>query len=146
MNYSGHLCGGIVTSTIMTGASLVYSGMNFVLAGICGITTLIFSLYPDLDSSSTPSRHAFIVSIPIICLLIYLHHYIEAILLLILIVVPKMFIHRGLVHTLKFGFGSSIVWFFILNLLPVNIPYLYIASSTLIGYMTHLILDSHVRI
>jgi len=146
MNYSGHLCGGIVASTIVAGASLFYSPTDYILAGICTTTTLIFSLYPDLDTSSTPSKYAFILGIPLMGVLIYLNYYMQAFLLLMFISIPKMFPHRGLVHTLRFGLFASIIWIFILKILPININYLYIGISAIVGYMTHLILDSHVRI
>jgi len=145
MNYGGHLAGGILTSTLVVGGSLFYSGMNFTIAGICGLTTLIFSLYPDLDVASKPSRYAFIIGIPLIIYLGYQRLYLEAILSLILIGLPKMFSHRGVVHTLKFAALVSLCWMYILKPF-ITIEYYYIGISTLVGYMTHLILDNHVKI
>ena len=146
MNYQGHLYGGIATSAIVAGTSLFYGHTDYSVSIVCAATTLVFSLYPDLDTSSTPSKYAFILGIPLIVWFIFKTHYIPAFLSLMFISIPKMFPHRGLVHTLRFGLFASIVWFFILQVLPVNIEYIYIGVSSLIGYMTHLILDSHVRI
>jgi membrane-bound metal-dependent hydrolase YbcI (DUF457 family) len=56
-----------------------------------------------------------------------------------------MFPHRGLVHTLRFGFLATLCWIFILNpYVHPNMVFTLIAG--MIGYFTHLLLDSHVRL
>ena len=144
MNYKGHLIGGIVTSSLVAGGSFVLSG-NLVVAGVSALITLMAALYPDLDVASKPSRHAFLLGIPTILLMIYLGYYIVAILLFLLISIPKMFPHRGLVHTLKFGVLVSVCSWYIINPF-LDISYYYVLGSSLLGYMTHLILDKHIRI
>lgn len=144
MNYKGHLIGGIVTSTLVAGGSFVYSG-DFIIAGVSAITSLIFSLYPDLDVASKPSRYAFLLGIPSILALIYMEYHFEAILGFVFISLPKAFPHRGLVHTLKFGLLASMCWLTIISTF-INIEHYYVILSGFIGYTTHLSLDNHIRI
>jgi len=145
MNYKGHLTGGIITSTLVAGGSLFLSGYDWVVAGVCWITTLIFSLYPDLDISSKPSGYAYIMGIPMITALWYTEHSLEALLLALFITIPKVFPHRGLVHTLKFGVLASLCWIFIL-ISFYGVSYYFIGVASMLGFTTHLILDKHIRI
>lgn len=145
MNYKGHLIGGIVTSTLIAGATFVYSGLDFAIAGVSALTTLMFALYPDLDVASKPSRYAFTLGIPAALALIYFQYYIEALLVFLFISIPKMFPHRGLVHTIKFGILAAVCWLYILKPF-IDIEYYYIIVSGIVGYLTHLALDNHVRI
>ena len=144
MNYKGHSIGGVVTSLLVAGGSFILSG-DLVIAGVCALTTFVFALYPDLDVASKPSRHAFWIGIPIILALVYYEYQFEAILTFLLISVPKMFPHRGLVHTFKFGILASVCLFYILEPF-IDIEFYYIIVSSFVGYATHLILDNHIRI
>jgi len=145
MNYAGHLTGGLVSASVVGATTFVMSGLNIGIGVTCAITTLVMALYPDFDIASTPSKHSFIIGIPTIILLMILHKTTQAMLVLGFIAIPKMFPHRGLVHTLKFGLLATICWIYILNpYMHVNMLFMIVAG--MIGYLTHLILDNHVRL
>lgn len=148
MNYAGHLTGGLVSAGIIGCTSFVMSGLNLSIGALCAVTTLIMALYPDFDTASTPSKHSFMVGIPAIIILGLLHRIPEALMLLAFIAVPKMFKHRGFVHTLRFGAMATSLWIIILSPLNhyIHMNYLFIFVSGMIGYFTHLLLDSHVRL
>jgi len=145
MNYAGHLTGGLVSAGIVGATTLAVTGFHHpIVAGVCAITTLVMALYPDLDIASIPSRMSFMIGIPAIIILILLHQLPQALALLAFITVPKMFPHRGFVHTLRFGLMATLCWIFILNPIHPNLVFTLVAG--IIGYLTHLLLDSHVRL
>ena len=145
MNYAGHLTGGLVAAGIVGATSFVMSGLNIGIGAVCAVTTLVMALYPDFDIASTPSKYSYIIGIPAIILCMFFNKIQTAMLILAFIAVPKMFPHRGLVHTLRFGALATICWIFIFNpYLHVNLMFTFIAG--MIGYLTHLLLDSHVRL
>jgi len=148
MMYAEHLIGGLVSAGIVGGTTFVMSGLNPLVAGVCAVTTLVMSLYPDFDNASIPSKQSFIIGIPAIIILMLLHHVPQAMMVLAFIAVPKMFKHRGFVHTLRFGAMATVLWIILLSSLSHYIPmnYLFIFISGIIGYFTHLLLDSHVRL
>ena len=149
MNYAGHLTGGLVSAGIVGATTLAVTGFHHpIVAGVCAITTLVMALYPDLDNASIPSKQSFIIGIPAIIILMLLHHVPQAMMVLAFIAVPKMFKHRGFVHTLRFGAMATVLWIILLSSLSHYIPmnYIFIFISGIIGYFTHLLLDSHVRL
>jgi membrane-bound metal-dependent hydrolase YbcI (DUF457 family) len=145
MNYAGHLTGGLVSAGIVGCTSFVMSGLNISIGALCAVTTLIMALYPDFDVASTPSKYSYIIGIPTIIGCMYFGKIFTAMLVLAFIGIPKMFTHRGFVHTLRFGFMATICWILILNpYIGVNVMFTLIAG--MIGYLTHLLLDSHMRL
>lgn len=144
MKYKGHLYGGILTSLLLAGGLFTYKH-DWETIGICGITSLIMSLYPDLDIASKPSRYAYILGIPAIIALAYFGLTLQAILLFTFIAVPKAFPHRGFVHTLRFGLIASTCWMVLLYPFVV-VEEIYVIGAGLVGYFTHLLLDNSVRL
>jgi len=144
MNYKGHLTVGLITSVGVVGSFLALTD-NLIESLVCGITTLVFSLYPDLDTASKPSRYAFVLGSISILYFFSVESYIAMILTFLFIVIPKMFKHRGMAHTLKFGLLASVCWLHILMQI-IEVENTYIIASGMIGYLTHLILDKHVRL
>jgi len=145
MNYAGHLTGGLITAGIVGGTSFILSGLHPVVGAVCAATTLIMALYPDYDIASTPSKQAFIVGIPAVIILALMHHLNQAILVLLFISVPKMFPHRGFVHTLRFGMIASFCWYSIVHPF-IHVNLFFMMTAGMVGYLTHLILDRHVKI
>lgn len=145
MNYKGHATGGAVVAIVATIVSYIYGGYDYITSAMCGVTAFVFALYPDLDIASKPSRYAYLLGIPAILYLIYETYYLVALLIFLFITVPKMFPHRGLVHTIKFGVVAVACWMYCIALfLDVNMY--YILGAGMIGYLTHLISDKHVRL
>ena len=143
MKFEGHLNDGIVVELITLGVTTIVS-LNAMTGVVCGLVALVMSLYPDLDVASKPSRYAFIVGIPAILYFIYVGAYLQAVLTFLLIATPKAFPHRGLVHTLKFGMGATACLYFIIDHYT-NAGMILIGGAGMLGYMTHLILDNHIK-
>lgn len=148
MNYAGHLTGGLAVAGTVGLTTFINGGVNPTIAGVCAITAFVMALYPDFDVASTPSKQAFIIGIPAIIILMFLHLIPQAIMLLAFIAVPKMFPHRGFVHTLRFGIMATSLWIIMLSPLSqhISMNYWYMFVSGITGYLVHLILDSHVRL
>lgn len=145
MNYTGHLIGGVVSATIIGGTSIYLTDFNYITSAIYSAITLGFALYPDLDIASKPSRFAFAIGIVLIPYLVYIGELSQALVLFLLIGLPKIFPHRGIVHTLKFGLLATLgVWYLIDPYTDINMYFVMI--SGMIGYMTHLILDKHIKL
>lgn len=145
MNYKGHRTCGIVIAIPVAIIACIFSGCDWITTLVCAFTAFWFALYPDLDIASKPSRYAYIVGIPTSIYLIYTEHILQGILTILFITVPKIFPHRGLVHTLKFGLLASLCWIYMIEPF-VDINTYFVGVSAMLGFVTHLILDRHIRI
>lgn len=144
MNYKSHLNGGIIASCFTAGGFLILS-LNPIIALICGLVTLVMSLYPDLDTSSKPSRYFYIAGIPTAIYLFYTGQIIPASIVTGLLVIPKFFKHRGFVHTIRYGIiASACIGYMLFPLVGIWALWMIIGSG-IVGYMTHLVMDGHVR-
>ncbi|MFM8454509.1 MAG: metal-dependent hydrolase [Gammaproteobacteria bacterium] len=106
MNFRGHLIGGAVSGLAlvlplagfyqaqMPGG--VGSSMHFKLLG----TTLIFSLFPDLDIQSIPQRWFYRSILILLLYLGYLEAYKLALFVSIVAILPLLSGHRGWTHRL----------------------------------------------
>lgn len=145
MNYKEHRNAGIGVGVILSVIIGYLTSFDIKSVLLTFWTTLIFSLYPDLDIASKPSRYSMIIGIISTIYLYYINN-IEAMMILIgFITIPRLFKHRGMVHTIKFGILATYAWFYFINLFTyVNIYYIMIPG--IIGYITHLLLDNNIKI
>jgi len=146
LNYKEHSIGGIIISIMIFLSLLIYT-RNITTALSCSGVSYIMALYPDMDISSISKRIITIGTLIIIGYLVYIGGiYQQSILILSgLIIIPNIFKHRGVVHTLKFGVLVSYLIYIVLSNY-IDIYYGYVVGAGVVGYMTHLMLDDHIRI
>ena len=101
MNFRGHLTGGVAVGI---GVVVVSSRLDYIpsedyrmWAGVCG-TTIFFSLFPDLDTSSVPQRWFFRIVFAALLYLGWTERYELATLVGILSLLPLLDHHRGWTH------------------------------------------------
>jgi len=152
-NYKGHIAGGLVVGAAYAGAvQALPSNINAYASGILHdeqmlagvlILSMLFALWPDIDTNSKGQDIFFGIAFIVDVLLIANGHIEAAAYFGLLAMFPILGKHRGWTHT---------VWAMLLVPLPIIlVPYLY-RSSTLdtmaifygaavIGYFSHLLLD-----
>jgi len=146
MNYKSHMIGGIITSTISLILIYLFTDMMTNRTElIYPITVFIFSLYPDLDTASKPSRHYYIIGILLFIYLVHIYMIFSSFLVILFITLPKMFPHRGFVHTIRFSIISGAIYYGIIYNI-IDVEFKYIMASVVIGYLTHLTLDKHIKL
>jgi len=147
MNYGGHKIGGITTSAIIMGIVL-YHTQSFITTIICGITTFIFALYPDMDIHSTPRKIFIPIGSIAMLTLFFLDYKVQGAILFSLVFIPITHKHRGLFHSILGMLIVSFAWNYMVNsLLPIDDLYGYLyGASAVAGYLTHLSLDTHFKL
>lgn len=151
--YKGHLVGGFVGATALTVVALVvpvrqladYAGLLHDWHAIAAVfvITMLFALFPDVDTNSKAQDIFFWTVFPLDALLIWQGEVQAAAYLGLVAMLPVLTHHRGWTHS-KWAM-------FVVPLPIVLVPYLYndrmlaislvyyVAAIT--GYFTHLLLD-----
>ena len=146
-NFKGHLTGGLIISSIIASSYLYLFNIKTAIIGF--ITTLIFSLYPDMDVKSHSQR---IITAILTALIIYFlynnYNAIYTAFVGFLIIMPMLGKHRGYNHSIINGFILCLIWLGILSaFFTLNMSKDYIYNIALLsGYWTHLILDRHWKV
>lgn len=135
MNFIGHSTGGIITASI-TGYYFYHNTNSFKIALTTAVTTYIFSLYPDMDIKST-SRKLLTVAGLIATFVLFIIYPIYSIVMLAITVFPRLLPHRGFNHSLLMMLIIAGVW---------NYMFSGTLIAVVVGYMTHLLLDTHFKI
>jgi uncharacterized metal-binding protein len=154
MNFKGHSIGGVVTASSITGVAMFLGKLkelslfepNFLI--LWGIT-YGFSLYPDVDTKSTPQKIYFRILFVLCSFLIYFKMFEICSVVLLFSTLPLLFKHRGFTHwwlsALILPFLCFALFeFFVLGNVISEMFLLkygwYIIGGTL-GWLTHLVLD-----
>ncbi len=145
MNYGAHKIAGAISS-LGVGAYLYSEQTSMLTIAISAISTYIFSLYPDTDIKSSSSKTIYMLGLPFVIYLFAVNHLVLAFLLCLTLAIPLFSDHRGFTHTLVSLILNSVIWGYIINVTNPNIPFNVIVFSSAIGYITHLILDRHIKI
>ena len=147
-NFNGHFTGGLVTASVSTCAIVAVN--NHYHLNLHGLdyafnwaSVLFFSLFPDVDIKSKPSKIFYSVFFVVLCYLYITKQFQTATILAMLAITPQMTNHRGFFH---YKITALIIpaYVFILSTqhyLPLNVAITMYVSGV-IGYYTHLILDS----
>jgi len=154
MNFKGHLTGGIITSSVVT-----YGCYHFkpffeennitqpqlpIILGVC----LFFSLFPDLDISSTPQKWFYRI---IFCVIFYLYFVLnrihDAVFLSLISFTPLLHKHRGWTHYTISAIVLPLICIVLYHykstsILEVSKDLILYSVACTIGWFTHLILDS----
>ena len=144
-NFAGHATAGILTSSIFGGA-LLYTktkvGFDANDIIIPSASMLIFSLFPDIDIKSIPSKIFYSIILMVLgyCYINGLHQL--GILIAMISLIPQLVSHRGIFHSpvTAIILPSSVFYLKYIGVIDLNLAILiYIAS--VIGYCVHLTLD-----
>ena len=144
MNFKGHSIGGVVSATIVTITTITLT--SSIIDGLLyGFIAYMFALYPDVDIKSTSLRIWLFVAISFALYLFYLDDIYRGAITVGLILLPMFFKHRGMAHTLKFGLLAAGACYYVITEY-YSINNIYFISSAMIGFITHLILDKHIKL
>ena len=107
--YKGHRNGGIFSSVIVIGilVSLNYFtsySFTYIEIGACVVSTFVFSLFPDIDIKSTPSKMIYLVVFVVLIALYVQEMYQTANMIAIFAIFPQLTKHRGIFHSLYAAF------------------------------------------
>lgn len=147
-NFNGHFTGGLIATAVTTvvavtcaskfNLSMQVSNLAFV-AG----STLFFSLFPDIDIKSKPSKMFYSAFFVLLCYLYITKQFQTATILSMLAVTPQMTKHRGIFHH-KLTALMIPGYVFILSsqhyITSTTALFAYVAGVA--GYYTHLLLDN----
>jgi len=145
-NFKGHLTGGIITSSILAGSYLYFYNIKTAIIGF--VTSLIFSLYPDMDIKSKSQKYLVIFFILFGgYIFIYEYDSIRMLLIMWLIITPLLFKHRGYNHSLLNMLWLMFIWWGLIHsYFPINQD-MYISNiAVAVGFSTHLLLDKHWKL
>ncbi len=144
MNYKEHLTGGIGTAILPAGVAYYNTGWEQVW--LVYLTSVIFSLFPDMDTGSKSRRHLILLGAIPAAYFGFNDMMIPLYSLLALMIIPTVFKHRGFTHSMVGMIVFAGIYF---NMLDRSIgmvsPEAY-ALAVETGYLTHLILDNHWRL
>ena len=161
MTWKGHLAGGVLVSAGVAAAAAGSGGRPGPNVALFA-TTLFFSLFPDLDTSSRPQRWFYKLVFAGLLYLAWAGEYRSATAVAVLALLPVLDHHRGWTHhrlspvaavaTAAAGYawwqqeGSGFgEWFAVLCGLPFGLE-MQFAGAALAGWYTHLFLDGLFRV
>jgi len=140
-NFKGHALGGI-TAALAVGGGLWATGHspNIIMSG--ATATFLFSLFPDLDVKSTPSKVFYYIVFIALSWLYYTDEHRLAHLIAMVALIPQLVNHRGILHS---RITSIVLPLATVFLAPLGIatPHdaLILGGCGVLGYNVHLALD-----
>lgn len=156
-SYVGHISFSSVCGAVYGGAAAYFFGMDWGPALLGAGLTTAGGVLPDLDSdSSVPNRELF--SLGAVLVPLVLHHRLAAdgftveqtlvILIGLYLVVRyglsrlfnKFTVHRGIYHSIPAMLIAGLTVFLLYHSKDLNLR-LYLAAGTMIGFLSHLVLD-----
>ena len=139
MDFNGHVTTGVITSSVAAGATAYF--INPYISGHVFVASMIFSLYPDMDTGSI-SRRLLVLAFSIAMIILYTEGYIESSLgVLSLIIIPSLFKHRGFTHSF-FGMLFFVGIYYTSVVYCIGFEEIWpIAVGGIVGYSTHLLSD-----
>jgi hypothetical protein len=144
-NYAGHRNAGIVGAIV--GAVALYYGRSYVHItyqeiGLSAAVIFIFSLFPDIDIKSAPSKVFYTIVAIILGSCYYTKQYAIGNLLGLIAIIPQITKHRGFFHhpITAFGLPASVFYIHYIEVIELKLAIL-IYVSAVFGYLIHLIKD-----
>ena len=141
-NFLGHSIGGIVTSSVGCFV-LFYNKERLNISTeeliIFPLVSYMFSLFPDIDIKSKPSKFFYSIIIISLIYFYYMKMYSLANVVAIVSLIPQIVSHRGFFHSIYAAFIIPAIMVFIL---PSGVNKMFLYYFALLGYYTHLVLDS----
>lgn len=146
-NFNGHRNGGIISAMVVAGGMIAISQVapiHFKPTEILLSSSVAFgfSLFPDIDTKSTPSRWFYGILLVLFGFMYFKGLHQVANIVAIIACVPQITKHRGILHS---KITAIILPAFPLILYNIGVMKLDISValfiSGVLGYYTHLILD-----
>ena len=146
-NFNGHYNGGMFGAALSVSVSyIVFDFTEPMHIVSIGLSTLAFSLFPDIDIKSTPSKIFYTLFLVYLGILYYLKKFELATLSSMLAILPQVTKHRGIFHSpiAAVLIPSYPIYFYYNGMIPLNFTLALWGSGT-IGYIIHLILDKKFK-
>lgn len=140
-DFKGHRNLGLLSSiVVMIVLLLLRHTIPIILT--CGFITLLFSIFPDIDTKSTPSKLFYsLIIVYLTYTYIITKQYRIANLVAIISLIPQILTHRGILHSPITALVLPACVFIVFpGLYSIDINIIMYLSGVM-GYMTHLILD-----
>jgi len=144
-NFTGHRNAGLIIGAVI-GTALFTVGKSYgvtqqeIVASVSSV--FIFSLFPDIDIKSTPSKMFYWIIAVTLGYFYYTKDYMVGHTLGMFAVLPQLVRHRGIFHHPITAIVLPSWIFYLYYVEVVNIKFacmVYVAS--VIGYFTHLFMD-----
>jgi membrane-bound metal-dependent hydrolase YbcI (DUF457 family) len=165
MNFRGHVIGGVLAGVVVASAASHWGYIgprdHITWAAVC-CTTVFFSLFPDLDTSSVPQRWFFRLVFVGLVYLGWQERYELATLLGVLSILPLLDHHRGWTHWKisplvvpvllgavyeywhsRHAWGAGFSWTEVGKVLEEHVVFF---AACIIGWYTHLFLDGRFKV
>lgn len=144
-NFAGHRNAGILASAVV-GGGLVFASKQYGLPleeiVIPAASTFIFSLFPDIDVKSTPSKFFYACILTVLGYCYYTQQHAIGNLIGLFAVIPQVTKHRGIFHhpITALLLPSAVFYLHYLNVMTLRFAVIvYLAS--VFGYFVHLFKD-----
>lgn len=141
-NFVGHSIGGIITSSIGC-CVLMYNKERWNISleeiMIFPLVSFMFSLFPDIDIKSKPSKFFYSIIIISLVYFYYIKMYSLANVVAIVSLIPQIVSHRGFFHSI---YAAILIPALMTYIIPLEINKIVLYMFAIGGYYTHLILDS----
>jgi len=144
-NFAGHATAGIVASSVYAGV-LVYCKGKFNLSiddiVMSTVSLFVFSLFPDIDIKSTPSKIFYTIILGVLLYLYLSGLYQLGNILAIIAIIPQIVSHRGIFHSpfTAIVLPSYVFYLKYIGEIDLKLAILVYVGSV-VGYLTHLALD-----
>ena len=147
-NFNGHFTGGLIASCIGTSIAVIGNQhMHWMLSiedcAFIWSSTLFFSLFPDIDIKSKPSKIFYTAFFIGLCYLYLTKRFETATILSMLAITPQMTKHRGFFH---YKITALLIPAYTFILYGQHYMTLHTAVAMyfagVVGYFTHLLLDN----
>ncbi len=144
-NFTGHRNAGLVIGAVI-GTALFTIGASFgisqreIIASVA--SAFIFSLFPDIDIKSTPSKIFYWVVAAALGYFYYSKNYMIGHTLGMFAILPQLVRHRGIFHHPITAILLPLWIFYLYYVKVIDIQFAVIVyAASVIGYFTHLFMD-----
>ena len=144
MKYEQHITGGVITSLFSVAFSAYRSGLEQLW--LIYLTSIVFSLFPDMDTGSKSRRLLILMSLPAFIYLFHNGYDTSGYALFAIVILSTVFKHRGFTHSLLGMVVFSGIYVYMIDMSVGMVDPVNYTVAISIGYLTHLILDGHWRV
>lgn len=142
-DFAPHAAVGAVTGILSTCVGISLTGLSVEASLMCGAASFIGALSPDMDVKSHSSRICYALVLVGSIALLCTGNVLLGFIVMAYSLLPQLFVHRGVGHTLLYGAVTSLFLMFLLRMMLDfgSTESWAIGVSFLAGFLTHLLLD-----
>ena len=146
-NFNGHYKGGLVGASVSMISIVSLGETNYINICAVGLSTLTFSLFPDIDIKSTPSKIFYALFLVYLAVLYHLEQYKLATLSSMIAISPQITKHRGIFHSHYAAILIPIypIYFYYNDSITKSL-FLSLWAAGTFGYYIHLALDKKLKL